>query len=199
MAVISKTRIGNLALSNVGARSTIQSIDEASTEARLIKLWYDHARQQALAEFDWSFARKRQALAVHSVAAPTNEWNYRYQYPADCLAPRHIENPAGLEGDSPAMETVNAGDGTRSIVTDSEDAFLLYTFDLETVSLFSPHFVTSLSFLLAWYIAKPMTAKDKVKQEMITSYFSTVNIAAAHDANQSVPRAPREAETIRGR
>jgi hypothetical protein len=199
MVTISKTNIANLALSNIHARSTIQSLTENSTEARLAKLWYDHARRQALAEFDWGFARIRQALAEHSVAAPTNEWNYRYQYPALCLAPRYIENPAGLDADSPPMSTVNAGDGTISIVTDAEDAVLLFTSDVETVALFTPHFVTTLSFLLAFYIAGPITSKDKIKQNMIGAYFANVNVAAAHDANQSVPRAPREAEIIRGR
>ena len=97
------------------------------------------------------------------------------------------------------MSTVNAGDGTISIVTDAEDAVLLFTSDVETVALFTPHFVTTLSFLLAFYIAGPITSKDKIKQNMIGAYFANVNVAAAHDANQSVPRAPREAEIIRGR
>jgi len=104
MASISKVTIANFALGNIGARDSIESFDEASTAARQAKLWYDFSRVQALEGFDWSFARKRQALALIE-EVPTGdpvayEWAYRYQYPSDCVSARYIVNPAGKDADA---------------------------------------------------------------------------------------------------
>ena len=199
MAAVSKVSIANLALSHVHAKSTIESLTESSTEARLANLWYDVARREVLASFNWRFARKRLALAEHSDDAPEDEWSYRYQYPADCLAPRYMENQIAVDADAVPFDVELSTDGTMSIVTDLEDARLVYTRDQETVSTFSPHFVVCLSYRLAWYIAGALTAKQTLAATVDKKYQEALTLAAAHDASQRVSRAPRDASWIRER
>ena len=91
---ISSVKIANFALSKVGTDSTIETLTENSAEAKACNLWFETARKQALSAYDWPFARKRLALAVHG-DDPPDEWAYRYQYPADCVKARFVENPVG--------------------------------------------------------------------------------------------------------
>lgn len=200
MATISSVRIANMALSNIGARSTIESFDEQSPEARECKLWYDWARRQTLESFDWNFASRRAALALHSEDAPKNVWTYRYQYPASCLVAREIVNPLGPRADAVPFEVENDATGEqKTILTDMEGAILRFTFDLTTPSLFSSYFVTTLSHLLGYYIAFPLTGKLDIKAGMLEVYNRLILTAPAFNANERVDRAPREAEWIRAR
>ena len=200
MATISSVKIANMALSNIGARSSIESFSEQSAEANECNLWYDFARLQVLGAYDWNFASRRQALSLHSEAAPENVWTYRYQYPASCIAFREIVNPLGPYADAVPFETENDATGTaKTILTDMEDAVGRFTFDLESPNLFSPYFVMTLSYLLASYIAFPLTGKMDIKGANLQIYDRLIRLAPALNANEAVGRLPREAEWIRGR
>lgn len=195
-----KTQIAQLSLAHIRSDSTVEDIDvEQSIEARMSRLYYDVARKQALKAFNWAFARTRQALAAHDMAAPANEWALRYQYPTNCLAPRYIENPAGKTGDTIPFAVEQASDGTLSIVTNLPDAILVYTKDVEIPILFDTDFEVALSFLLAFYLAGAITSKRPLKQDMLTGYRDAMLVGAAHDANQAVDEPPREASWIRDR
>jgi len=100
MAVISVVKICNMALSNIGAKSTIESITENTPEAKRCNLWYDFSRLQTLEIFDWNFAQKRLTLALHSDVAPDGVWTFRYQYPSDGANIRFLQNPAGETADA---------------------------------------------------------------------------------------------------
>lgn len=195
----SKVRIARMALSNIGSKSNIESLDENNTAALECNLWYDPARLQTLEGFNWGFARKSRSLAEHSVAAPTYRWAYRYQYPEDCVAPRYIQNPLGMDATAIPFEVENADDGTLCILTDEEDATLIYTFDLETVSLFSMYFVTAMSYALAAFIAPKLTGKTSVQDRMQRTHQAYINLASGANAEQRVPREPRDPSWIRER
>jgi hypothetical protein len=98
MAIFSKVKICNLALSKLGARNKIEDIEEATAEAEACNMWYDLALETALEAFDWSFARKRASLAPSAFDPPEGVWAFRYQWPNDCVAPRQIEHPSHNTG-----------------------------------------------------------------------------------------------------
>jgi len=101
MALFSKTKIANLALSHLLDKSNLENIEtQTDPQAVIANLWYDVARMEVLEDFNWKHARKRQTLAAHGDAAPTAEWAYRYQWPSSCVAPRYIENPGGPDADA---------------------------------------------------------------------------------------------------
>lgn len=196
---IDKVTICNMALSNVSSQSTIESIDEASVEARVCKLWYNTARYSTLEAYNWSFARKSGVLTAHEVAAPSNRWQYRYQWPADCVMPRLIENPAGIDADAVPFEVEDAGDDTSSIVTDQDQATLLYTHNLETTSRFSTHFVLMHSVKLGTLINFEITGKTSVYDRLTRRFASLTIEAPATDASGRVPRKERPPKWIEDR
>ena len=145
MATVSKVFIANLALSFLGTRSKIESLTENSREAQSADLWYEITRKLVLERHDWGFARKRAVLAVDDEAAPNGVWAYRYVYPADCLKARRLQQPRyRIQRGYPYTNTdlVNvkdvpfeieeSPDGVhRTLLTDLDDATLIYTRDLD--------------------------------------------------------------------
>lgn len=197
VASLSTTRIANMALSHIGAKSTIESLTESSAEAQECSLWYDFSRLQTLEAFDWSFARRRLTLTKHT-EDPPGIWGYRYVYPANCVSFRMIQHPAGEEADAiPFDIEVDSTLQAKSILTDLDDAIGVWTFDLETVNLFSPLFVEMFSLALASHIAIALTGDMEIKKEVVAGFASLKLAAPAANANERVGRHPREAESIR--
>lgn len=192
--------IGNLALIALGNASLIESLSENSVEAKLINELYDQSRKQTLEAFDWSFARKRLVLSTHADDPPDGVWAYRYQYPADCLAFRRIENPMGEEADAIPFTVEPGDDGTtKSILTDLNEAKGIYTFDQELVDLFSSHYVDTLAYSLAYKIAIPLTGSRALQSDMIQLYGAMIRAAPAVDTKEEQKDAPRDTDWIRGR
>lgn len=209
---IGKVQICNMALSHVGA-GRIEALTENSAEAVECNTWYDHARLETLEAYDWNFARKRLVLSAHSEDPPDGVWGFRYQYPTDCVRARYMENPTVVhqsivrgvptqlvEPDAIPFVVEMDDDGiTKSILTDLDDATLVYTFDQKDTNAFSRAFITTLAYVVASYVAFPLTGKLNIKKEMNFLARLTLQNAAANNHNENVPRAPRESEFIRGR
>ena len=98
----SPTDIANRALSAIGTRSQITSMDEDSNEARQVKLLFDPLRDELLRMAPWNCAFNYQNLSLICSAPGTPEnpttganvwekgippppWSYEYAYPTDCL------------------------------------------------------------------------------------------------------------------
>lgn len=197
MALVSSTDIANLALSIAGSTVTIASLDEKSVAGRQCKLWYDFTRRQVLESHNWGFARKRKALAGHGEDPPA-EWTYRYQYPADCIKARLIENPVGWTGDAVPFDVENVN-GQLSILSDLEDAKLIYTYDLTDPLLFTSEFVLAHATLLAQYIAHPVSGNRAVAREVGEQFLRVFRAATGSNAQEGHERGPRDAEGIRAR
>lgn len=197
---ISEVRISNMALSRIGADSSIESMTESSAEARECDLWYFFSLKQALAAHDWTFARKRLTLTTHSEDPPSGVWAYRYQYPSDCIAFRKIQNPAGEAADPIPYELeMDAGEDNLSILTDLDDAIGVYTFEQTNVNTFSEHFVMMMALALATNIAYALTSKRELEEQMAFRFAQMAAAAPASNANEEQRAAPRDADTIRGR
>lgn len=195
----SEVTVCNMALSHVGSKSTIESIDEKTPGARECKLWYDTARLVTLEGFNWVFAKKSQTLTAHAVAAPTRRFAYRYQMPVDCVAPREIENPAGPDAPPVPFQVENAGDGSESIITDMDSAVLLYTYNLSTVALFSVQFIDTFALQLASRIGYKLSGKASVVRGVTKAYDAAISSATLADALKTKPREETEAASIKAR
>lgn len=195
----SKTSICNMALSHVGSKVNIESIDENIPPAKLCKMWYDAARIQTLEGFDWSFARKTALLATHAEAAPTHRYSHRYILPSDYVAARLMENPAGPAADAVAYRVENAGDGTLSLLTNLESASLVYTFDSTEVHHFTMQFTETFAIALAGRIAYKLTGKVTLVRDLRQMFAEAIMTAQISDINSSIPPEERDAATIRAR
>jgi hypothetical protein len=196
----SAVQIANLALANLGNSNTIESFTEASKEAKLANTWYDHSRLAVLEAMDWNFARKRLPLSQAPTDAPEGVWAYRYDYPADCIAARELENPSGPTADTVPFEIeLDPDTGLKSIVTDLATAKLIYTTDVSSVFLFTPYFILALAAFLSINIAFPITGKRTIVKDMAERYTYMISMAEGNNSNEGVGRKPREAEWIRAR
>ena len=204
---VSETGIANMALSHVGARSDIESLDEDSAEAIQCNLWYDYARQGVLEAYNWKFARKRITLALHGDTISTTEgdplagvWGFRYQYPDDCLVARKIQNPNTPPDDAIPFAVETSLDGKeKTILTSMEDAVLVYTWNVENTDMFSSLFVLALSHLLAHHMAFPLTGQRKIKIDELKIFQGLIPLATGADANEGVDPPPRDTDWIRAR
>lgn len=196
---LSQVAICNLALGHIGDRGRIEALTENGVQSRECLRWYDLSLQEALEAFDWSFARRRIALAVHSDDPPA-EWAFRYALPADCLKARRLVNPAGPKANAVPYELELSDDGTqRTLLTNLEDAVLVYTRVQNDPLLYSTQFVLALSHTLASHIALALTGKTAIAEQQMKLAYARTFEAAGSNANEEVPDEPRPAEAIAAR
>jgi hypothetical protein len=180
----SEVDICNRALSRLGTRSTISSLDENSTEARTASIWYAATRDALLRAADWNFARRRVALA--DLGNPPADWSYRYALPNDCLRLLRLA-PASLGLRAPAFEL--AGDAAgRVVLTDEPAAEAIYIARIEDPSLFDAGFAVALVDQLAAHIAYPITQKTdtavRLAQLARASFADAVTVDGSESAQK---------------
>lgn len=186
--------ICNLALSRLGTRASIASIDEASVEARLCKAAYVNCRDTLLRDFDWGFARRIETLALRAEAPPAG-WSYVYSLPNRCarfrslwLGPQAVSRPADW---ALGNITDSGGNDAVAVFANTEAAAGLYTRVVDNVDLFSASFVQALSWRLAEMIALPITNKDAIAQVVARGAQVKVAEAIVSEANEGVSATDR--------
>lgn len=174
----SEVEICNLALSHLGDRATVASIDppEGSAQAEHCARYYPVARDSLLEMHTWNFATRRTTLA--QVTMPFSQWQFAYPMPADCLSVIAILPPGAsddytapiptsyTQGGIPlAAQGVNTpqpyvcevdGQGNRLIYTNVEGALVRYIALVTNTTNFTPLFVQALSWHLAAMLAGPI-------------------------------------------
>jgi hypothetical protein len=172
--------ICNLALAHIGDEATVSSIDPAdgSAQASLCARFYPIARDALFAKFAWSWAQKRATLAELTTAPA--EWGFAYALPADYNRALEVIDASGQRVDY-VVEVDE--DGVSAIYTNLEDAVLRYVANVTDTSKFSPLFVSALSWLLASYLAGPITKDMKIKESAYKVHAFELSEAMAADAN----------------
>jgi hypothetical protein len=109
-------------------------------------------------------------------------------------------NPTNVGSNAIPYELeISATEGTMSLQSNLDDTKIVYTFDQETVTVYSDFFTEALSHLLAANIAFPITRKRSLKGDHLGLYRQLLATAAAFDANERQEDEPRDAEWIRER
>lgn len=184
---MSVVEICNLALSRLGTRASIASIDEASVEARLCKAGYANCRDALLRDFDWSFARRIETLAERGEDPPPG-WSHVYSLPNRCVRFRGLWNGPGAAPADWALGSIadSAGDDALAVFTNTTQATGIYTRAIENTELFSASFVQALSWRLAEMIALPITNKESLSDAVARRAQARIAEAMASEANEGV-------------
>jgi hypothetical protein len=194
---LSAVQIANIALSNLGRSTTIQSFEEKSAEAKQASLWYAQTLDMALEAHDWHFARARAALALHNQDPPP-EWYFRYVYPVNCIAIRRLEQVSRVDDAYPFTTEVDST-GENTILANVQNAVGVFTFRQTNPARFTPHFVDFLAYMLAANMAIALTSKRSIKDDNIKSAAVAFRRASGLSASQRIDEPERDADTIRAR
>lgn len=193
----SEVDICNRALSHIGASATISSLTEQSEEAFHCNLLYADIRDAVLRAHPWGFATRH--LALSDVGTPPGNWAYRYAYPNDCIYAREILQ-TDTAGD-PIKFEVALGDAynARVILTDEEDAVLIYTYKVTNTTIFDPLFTNALAWKIASEICMPLTRDQDRMKAAYQMYQGAIAEAQVFNTNESHEDILREAEWVTGR
>lgn len=200
-----QTDIINLALFKLAQDQTIPTIADQSKAARVFNRLWDPTVDLVLSDGMWPWAMKAQALALG--VDPTEQgWLYRYSRPNDCLTAWAVTNVDGLRdarsygglpcftGQWPGMFGPFKADfdqchGTTEteILTDLEDAYLVYTVRVTDPGRFPAHFVDALASRLAADGAGAMIGEVglNAKPRLMQEYTLARSLAATHDYNEA--------------
>ena len=192
----SEVQICQLALSHIGSYK-IDSLSESSKEAEECNRLYPFVRDAVLEDLPWNFASKRATLA------PLTEefagWDFAYAYPSDCIYALEIYDDshaaAGAYYDADTelyvkkgkvafTSGVNAALTQRVILTDKEDAILIYTARVVNPTLFSSLFIKAVSYYLAGELALPLLGDPNIQASMESKYLAIKGLAEASNANE---------------
>lgn len=214
--------ICNLAIGHVRG-SSIQSLNEATNEARYCKLYYHPARKFVLENHPWKCANKIAPLAL--LEETPHEWLYSYGYPSDALSIRRIlpsevaidnydrmrlyqleyfgTNLEKVMNDPIQYEIGINSDGSQVIWTNQESAYAAYTLNQTVATLFPSAVVTGIAHYLASLIAVPIAGRDEgreIMKDQLALYDVTMKAAEANNMFERFKMQQRESDmiTVRG-
>ena len=160
----SEIDICNLALANLGEQARVTSIDpsDGSREADLCAQFFDLARDQMLEKHAWDFALRSVTLTKRS-SSPRVDYKCAYDYPDDVLSVLSVVRSdvdynyktMGNTGQQPYSVELDAN-GDRVLLTDEDNALLLYVAKVTDSTKWSSLFVRALSWQLACHLAGPV-------------------------------------------
>lgn len=206
----------NAALSEIGTRSTITSLEENSTEAINCKIWYHRLRRQLLRCAPWGFARMQLSLSELGDLIPDNTSPYpylfKYAYPSSTIKFRYVVQPppqyaagtitppqVGAVGTSTmylspsranryvvANDLDAQGNQRRVILTNVCQAIGVWTGDVTDPSLFDDLFSNALISSLAYRLVIPLSGNVGMKKDFQAEAENAILQARVADGNEAV-------------
>ena len=193
-----KLQIYNLALWNLGVKTTLQKTEGVDPKVVALNLFYNLAVEQTLKDFDWSFARVRKDLALTESGKSENPfYRYEFAYPDDCLSAREIVSldPSSNIDFEPAT---NSETMKLVINTNMPTAKLKYTRRVDKEAFFTSEFVMALSWYLAFLICDGIGFASK-KENAMKIYASLFNRATVANASEGFENQEQDASWIDAR
>lgn len=198
---MNRTDICNMSLSII-KRQRIDSLDDATEEAKECKIYYEHTRRRLLKMYNWGFARQIDKLALRNTVIPG--WDYCYGYPHDCVTVQLVFDETSArdrEMRRQDFQIITLTGNDRVIATDTELAWAEYTADVKNTEAFSEEFIEALTRMLAANLAIPLTGNSELMQANMQLAKQSINIAMQEDVVEQERRTkwPRIYEQARFR
>jgi hypothetical protein len=192
----SETEICNIALGHLG-EAPITSLEEDSRAARACQLHYALTRDELLRAHRWNFAKDRVRLS-EMAEAPAFGWARQFLLPADCL--RVVEFNDQEIGDWISEEYEIE---ERRLLTDAEEARVVYIKKISDVSRFDALFVQALALKLGIILSEQIRGTTGKTQDLTQAYERLAGpLAKRVDANEGRRRKgtlPVNSRAIRAR
>ncbi len=200
----------NLALTRLRVKQRLANLTDTEIGRTAAEV-YPEVRDRLLAAYNWGFARRTEALALASGAAPVG-WAYQYALPTDCLIVRRVIDEGGSRYVGRAFypddynlmvpqypwQIANTASG-RVLVTDVESAYAIMTWRVKDTGQYSPGFRDALSWWLAAELAPGLNVDDDVSARVERWAPQAAAVAFAQDGNQMLGDPAPESPTVRVR
>jgi hypothetical protein len=183
--MVSEVQLCNMAVGHLGRAGNIQAIrpPDGSVEADLCAQFYDQARDEVTERHTWPWATQRANLALLAVN-PVTSWLYAYSLPNNILRMVAVYLPEEIDDTNTQLFAVEAAaDGSAILYTNAALAVGKFVVSVADTSKFTPLFVSAVSWLLAHYIAGPITKSPDLVKSCIQIYEAQFGNAAASVAN----------------
>ena len=190
MTAISKTRIFNMALNELGVTAPIANADaQGDTRAILLRNFYDNARDEVLKAFDWNFAESYRTLTPAADTCLDPRYKYVYDVPNDCLNAREVfmaENECNpcCSGKRLKFKPSSNASGQKILLTTVSPIVLRYTRRVEKESYFDPEFAIALAMYLAGLTGKAITGSQQKADEAMKRYWDKVRLGQISNASE---------------
>ncbi len=182
----SQLNIINLALSHIAqtpvtAAQLTALTGNVQVEAAL-RLW-EFARKEVLRAYNWGFAKTQEALVETEDYDPA-VYTYAYIYPTNCLAIRKVNIQTKIDETISGLYEImyDASGAAVRIVTNIDDAYIEYTYNLDTPALFDGAFVVALAYRLAAELAVPLNGNPTQAADMKKVADNAISEAKRHDS-----------------
>lgn len=178
-----KLQIWNLALNHLGMQSlSSTTLDDPRVNA--LNAYYDFSVQECIREVDWTFAKSQSVLTELDI--DILGWDFAYTYPASCAIIWNVYNDATYEDkESQEFEEIFISTlNCSAIVTDIEDAYADYEYQVTDESRFDPNFTEALSYKLAAKISHQLIGDPAIGLKMMEIYGALISEAKRINAYQ---------------
>lgn len=196
-----KTSIYNDVLNLIGSTVFINNAEtDTSPKTLAMNAAFDLCRREVLRSHDWSFAETRVDLVL--VGENNTEFGYQYQYPNNCVRAIKLQNDVRRSKPVPFKIARYQDDDNGEIkvlLTDQQNARLIYTYDVENLEMFDDLAGQALAGLIGFRCAKAIST-DKNAPTVAWNYFrSAISEARAADGNEKIDDDPIDCDWIAAR
>ncbi len=174
-----KLEIANLALHHIGQKQITELTAGSSVQADAVNVIYTPDLEEVLWANNWKFARSIVALVVVSASYEPLNWTYGYTYPSNCVIVRKVYNEASTDkkiGEK-FEEIYDPSETDKVILTDVDDAYAEFTYNLTDTTLFDSSFVVAFSHRLASDLAINLNGDKEMARGEIIVYNGLISEA----------------------
>lgn len=152
----------NMAAQTIGVRGKFITTADKHRAVEVFNLWYDTVRQIVLCAGWWQGTTKAVTLTL-SVERTDTDWvstdpapgsQYAYELPADFLHPQYLSTFCHFS-------ISNIG-GEKLLSTHEEDPVLIYTADVEDVTLWEHDLYLAVAYALGAFCAATLTGSNAI-------------------------------------
>ena len=181
---ISKTKIFNMALNELGVSAPIANADaQDDTRAIILRNFFETSRDEVLKAFDWNFAEKYRVLTPTSDECLDPRYQYVYDYPNDCLNAREVFAQGG-NGDRLKFKPSSNTSGRKVILATISPIVLRYTRRIDNETFFDSEFAAALALYLAGQTGKTITGSQQKADDALKKYWDKVRLSRISNASE---------------
>lgn len=167
----------NLALAHLGMLP-ITSLSDTDPSSKACNRYFTTCRDEVFEDYPWPFALVQEALTENESITVVG-WDFVYTYPNSAAAVWDIYNEASVQNKHTQKFQImyNTTLGSKIICTDTEEAYVDFTYKVSDPDLWDSKFIDALSYKLAGKMAHDLTGDIQIGQAMGQTYMALIGEA----------------------